>query len=248
MPTQLTGEFRAGYSSNAETLVQSDFLDAWAGNKLGAASAADIDPNTGQPGQHVGFNTQATQCLTCHNPGSTGNFKAPDFNVLSIGDKYTDGGYSIGEYDDEANKEDWIEGGRRIAPSDRIKSKSGKYLADDHPIGVEYPKEFGTNVDYREPDIKGSKIAFFDTNGNAHADPDEIRLYDTGEGYEVECGSCHDPHGIKVKTDNQNELIPSFLRMGSFIATGDINGTGSGLTVGLSSNTGSSLCLTCHVK
>ena len=89
-------------------------------------------------------------------------------------------------------------------------------------------------------------IVIIKKSNNGHADPDEIRLYDSGDGYEVECGSCHDPHGIKVNVVNQNEIIPSFLRVGSFIGTGAIDG--AGLTNNISANSGSSLCLTCHVK
>jgi len=238
MPTQMTGEYRAGYSNSAETLVDSEFLDAWSGNKLaqegkGAGSPADINSDTGaRSGQHAGFNSQdSSLCITCHNPGSTGVFSAPDFKLFSIGDRYVSGGYNkaTGETDTTAN----------------LAQRKG-YLADDHPIGVKYPEEFGPDVDYNEPDVKIPKIAFFDNNGNGHADPDEIRLYDSGDGYEVECGSCHDPHGIKVNVANQNEIIPSFLRVGSFVGTGSIDGTG--LTNDISANSGSSLCLTCHVK
>ena len=235
MPTQMTGEFRAGYSNNAETLVESEFLDAWSGNKLGMGSPGDIDPATNLPqGQHAGFNSQdSSLCITCHNPGSTGVFSAPDFKLFSIGDRYVSGGYNkaTGEIDTTSNL-----------------TQQKAYLADDHPIGVKYPEEFGPDVDYNEPDVKIPKIAFFDNNGNGHADPDEIRLYDSGDGYEVECGSCHDPHGIKVGTASSNELIPSFLRVGAFNADVERAAGLSNSRAQVSANNGSSLCLTCHVK
>ena len=218
MPTQLTGEFRAGYSNNAETQVESDFLDAWGGNKLGTGSPADTS-NT----DHAGFNTGGSYCISCHNAGPSP--LGPDFMIFSIGDKYVARDDASAQLQRETN-----------------------YLADDHPIGVKYPEEFGPNVDYNEPDVKIPKIAFFDLNSNGHADPDEVRLYDTGDGYEVECGSCHDPHGIKVSTESSNELIPSFLRVGSFNA--DV-ARPDGLTASraqVSANNGSALCLTCHVK
>jgi len=218
MPTQLTGEFRAGYSKDAETLVRSDFLDAWSGNKLAQEGKAAGSPaDTG--GGHSGFDSNTgggLACLGCHtaNSGVPNPNNPPDFSILNI-------------------------------------AGDPQELGNDHPIGVPYPREFGAGVDYREPDVKDAKIAFFDDNSNGHADPNEIRLYDTGDGYEVECGSCHDPHGIKVT--GSDDIIPSFLRVGSFVTTGYVNrdDTGedpNGLQIHLSANAGSSLCLTCHVK
>ncbi len=232
MPTQLAGAFRAGYSKAQETKVNPDFLDQWSGNKINQdpefaglnEAASPADTNTGNEG-HMGFNSKFVsgsagtqgECITCHNPQGTGPFNAPDFRIFSIGDNFG-------------------------SASSVAVNKDGSYLVDDHPIGVEYPKEFGDNVDYNEPDVKQAKIAFFDLNGNQHADPNEIRLYNTGEGYEVECGSCHDPHGIKV--EGGDELIPSFLRVGEIRVDESFN-PGSSFQ---SANVGSKLCLTCHVK
>lgn len=224
MPTQLNGEFRAGYKKSQETarFTDNSFLNEWGGNKLGTGSPADFPGGT-----HIGLNTAGgSSCMTCHNPGQVddggGGVPAlgPDFSVFSIGDKYfqdADSGASTGQ--------------------------SGGYLADDHPIGVTYPTKFDGSVDYNEPDIKSGRIAFFDLNGNAHADPNEIRLYDTGDGYEVECGSCHDPHGVKVSNSDSDNIVPSFLRVGTVTASPS-NSIGSQTR----SNVGSSLCLTCHVK
>ena len=226
MPTQMTGEFRAGYSNNAETQVESEFLDAWSGNKLGTGSPGD-PPEPGKPDtDHAGFNTGGgSYCISCHNAGGGAGSLGPDFMIFSIGDKYV-------AHDDAS----------------ATLQRETNYLADDHPIGVKYPEEFGPDVDYNEPDVKIPKIAFFDLNGNGHADPDEVRLYDTGDGYEVECGSCHDPHGIKVSTASSNELIPSFLRVGSFNADVERPDGLTATRAQVSANNGSSLCLTCHVK
>ncbi len=103
-------------------------------------------------------------------------------------------------------------------------------LSNDHPVGVLYPTTFEANVDFSEPngEIPG-KMRFFErsvgTNRAGRADKNEIRLYDSGEGYEVECASCHDPHG--VPDSGGVKFIPSFLRV---------------------ENAGSQLCLTCHIK
>ena len=58
------------------------------------------------------------------------------------------------------------------------------------------------------------------------ADSNEIRLYNSGEGYEVECATCHDPHG--VPSGGPGSIFnPTFLRV---------------------SNVGSGVCLSCHTK
>lgn len=104
----------------------------------------------------------------------------------------------------------------------------GTDLTNDHPVGIHFPNP-GPGVDFNQPTKQnGSAIAFFDTDGNGRADPNNIRLYDSGNGngYSVECASCHDPHGVPsggVGSANN----PVFLRI---------------------SNAGSAVCLTCHVK
>lgn len=101
----------------------------------------------------------------------------------------------------------------------------GTDLRDDHPVGVRYPQPV-SGTDFRDPSQKRIGIAYFDRNGNARADPAEVRLYDTGDGYEVECASCHDPHGVPSGAPG-SVFTPTFLRV---------------------ANAGSALCLTCHVK
>lgn len=216
MPTQLAGEFRAGYKKSQEntTVIDQDFLDAWSGNKLGTGSPGDFATSG-----HAGFNSGGSSaCMACHNAGPQAI--GPDFGVFSIGDRFT------------------TKDAEGVRPAINT-----QYLADDHPIGVTYPTKFDASVDYNEPDVKTGKIAFFDTNNNRHADPDEIRLYDTGDGYEVECGSCHDPHGVKVENNNSNNIVPSFLRVGANTVS-----TSNTIPAATRSNVGSSLCLTCHVK
>ena len=120
----------------------------------------------------------------------------------------------------------------------------GTDLRNDHPVGVQFPDTFTPMTDFNEPSVKlPGKMAFFDTNGNKHADPEEVRLYDTGDGYEVECASCHDPHGVPSGgSGTGTRFSPSFLRVNNGAAD---NGTG---TAGIVSNGPSGLCLTCHTK
>lgn len=220
MPTQLSGEFRAGYSKSQEKEVDSDFLDKWSGNQLGMGSPGDPGSEDVDGRGHAGFNSAGSFCLSCHN--ATTNNLGPDFTLFVIGDRYSARNDATGELAQQTN-----------------------YLADDHPIGVRYPTDFGPEVDYREPDVKTAKIAYFDNNANGHADPEEVRLYDTGDGYEVECGSCHDPHGVKVTTEQNNAITPSFLRVGVW---DDGQRSNFNTQATSRSNPGSSLCLTCHVK
>lgn len=102
----------------------------------------------------------------------------------------------------------------------------GSDLKNDHPVGILYPSLTGADKGFAEP-TRASKIAFFDKDGNNRADTNEIRLYDTGDGYEVECGSCHDPHGVPTAGQG-SKFIASFMRVDNRLQ--------------------SALCLTCHVK
>jgi len=101
----------------------------------------------------------------------------------------------------------------------------GTDLTDDHPVGVQLPDT--AIYDFNAPTTTTASMKIFDTNGNGRADSNEVRFYNTGGGYEVECASCHDPHGVPSAGVGSG-LIPSFLRVNN--------------------NNASSLCLTCHVK
>lgn len=120
----------------------------------------------------------------------------------------------------------------------------GTDLRNDHPVGVQFPDAFTPITDFNEPNVKlPGRMAFFDKNGNNHADPDEVRLYDTGDGYEVECASCHDPHGVPSGGSGTNtRFSPSFLRVNNGIGASNAGNTN------IVSNGPSALCLTCHTK
>ena len=102
----------------------------------------------------------------------------------------------------------------------------GTDLRNDHPVGIRYPSTAGAGSDFKDPPRKEARLAHFDKNGNSRADPNEIRLYNTGDGYEVECASCHDPHGVP-SAGAGSVFNPTFLRV---------------------NNAGSAVCLTCHSK
>jgi len=103
----------------------------------------------------------------------------------------------------------------------------GTDLRDDHPVGIMFPAA-GPGVDFNQPAATAGGVRFFDSNGNNRPDKNEIRVYDTGEGYEVECATCHDPHGVGPGPGGSGgPFNRTFLR---------------------ASNAGSAVCLTCHIK
>ena len=96
----------------------------------------------------------------------------------------------------------------------------GTDLRNDHPVGVRYPTTFGAGVDFNPTTGTKGNLAFFDKNGNGRADPKDVRLYNSGEGFEVECASCHDVHNTAAQAADLLVI----------------------------DNVGSALCLTCHDK
>lgn len=101
----------------------------------------------------------------------------------------------------------------------------GTDLRNDHPVGVRYP-DTGPGVDFKPAGASRATMRWFDSNNNGFPDTREVRLYDSGDGFEVECASCHDPHGVPSGGPG-SPFNPSFLRV---------------------PNTGNQLCLTCHTK
>jgi len=95
-------------------------------------------------------------------------------------------------------------------------------LRDDHPVGVRFPTANGTGTDWKSPDSNTAGTKFFDEDADGRMDKGEIRLY--GANASVECGSCHDPHGVATSGSLFNA---TFLRK---------------------PNAGSAVCLTCHSK
>jgi hypothetical protein len=101
----------------------------------------------------------------------------------------------------------------------------GTDLRNDHPVGIRFPGG-GPGLDFKAPTATKGSIVYFDTNNSGGLDSQDVRFYDTGEGPEVECASCHDPHGVPSGAPGST-FLPTFLRV---------------------SNAGSGLCLTCHNK
>ncbi|MBL8490546.1 MAG: cytochrome c3 family protein, partial [Rhodocyclaceae bacterium] len=98
----------------------------------------------------------------------------------------------------------------------------GTNLTNDHPIGVLLP----TGEDWKVPGGTKGTTKFFDANGDGRMSSNEVRLYAGDRGPEVECASCHDPHGVPSGGPG-SPFNKSFLRV---------------------SDAGSAICLTCHSK
>ncbi|HNH35619.1 MAG TPA: cytochrome c3 family protein [Rhodocyclaceae bacterium] len=98
----------------------------------------------------------------------------------------------------------------------------GTNLTNDHPIGVLLP----TGEDWKVPTGTKGTTRFFDANGDGRMSSNEVRLYAGDRGPEVECASCHDPHGVPSGGAG-SPFIKSFLRV---------------------TPSGSTICLTCHSK
>lgn len=64
-------------------------------------------------------------------------------------------------------------------------------MARHHAVTKSYPGAMSS--DYKQPSATQLDIAFFDTNRNGIADPEEIQLF--GVDRKVECSSCHREHG-----------------------------------------------------
>lgn len=102
----------------------------------------------------------------------------------------------------------------------------GTDLRNDHPVGITFPSTSGPGTDFRAPSGTKGTTRYFDDNANGKMDSADVRLYDTGGVVQVECASCHDPHGVPSGAPG-SVFKPTFLRV---------------------ANTSSALCLTCHSK
>jgi len=113
-----------------------------------------------------------------------------------------------------------------IGAADFTVAALGTDLRNDHPIGMPYPAAFFEATDFKRPLGISAGTFFFDGNGNGSIDNGDVRLFDDTGVPKVECGSCHDPHGVPSAGEG-SVFRPTFLRV---------------------SNASSALCLTCHNK
>jgi len=93
-----------------------------------------------------------------------------------------------------------------------------------HSVGVKYPLGLKAGSDFNPPNGQGVGVTFFDRNGNGQPDIDEVLLFGAKSESQVECSSCHRPHGDSQRSGN-NSVGLYYLRV---------------------DNVNSALCVTCH--
>ena len=105
---------------------------------------------------------------------------------------------------------------------DLVTGTNNNDLGGNHPVGVPYPNQT-TGGSYNGINV----VAIAGFNAAASVTTAGLRLYPdasvTGNALGVECGSCHDPHGVT----SGGATIAKFLRK---------------------DNANSALCTTCHAK
>lgn len=182
-------------------------------------------------GEILSVGSISLACLSCHDgaqamdniinaPGS-GGYDVTGGGTNGLGWTWTGAG---------------VDSNGRMINSATTLAMLGSDLSNDHPIGIQYcgggqfsatPTGACKDKDFVAPSnatINTNLVWWVDTTGGTAGTREKTdmilysRAFTGGTGPSVECGSCHDPHS---STNN------TFLRV---------------------SNTGSGVCLSCHVK
>lgn len=182
-------------------------------------------------GEILSVGSISLACLSCHD-----GTQAMDNIINAPGS----GGYDV--TGGGANGLGWTWTGARVDATGKMTNTAttlamlGSDLSNDHPIGIQYCGGGQTaaaasgackDADFIAPSsatINTNLVWWVDTTGGTAGTREKTdmilysRAFTGATGPSVECGSCHDPHS---STNN------TFLRV---------------------SNTGSGVCLSCHVK
>jgi predicted CXXCH cytochrome family protein len=168
-------------------------------------------------------NSASLACLSCHDgtQAMDNMINAPgsDGYVASGSRDWNSSGLWTGSADD-------VLGNNGILVDFDSPTLLGTDLSNDHPVGIPYcgggQTAAGDNSGCADPDFHPARAAQGQTGfvvGTSSVAKENMRLYGSSvSSATVECASCHDPHLDKNKT---------FLRI---------------------SNSGSAVCLTCHIK
>jgi len=234
----------SGLGNNGQAIAQSaSFLDSWPGAGGGTSLHAGLNSQISVSGGFVQGNGEGSSTL---NQGSTTTVVAPSgsspgagYVEVLIGCGVLCNGLPIGTsvwtltipatLDPAAgcltchsDVGDNVTGGAGQIADFRL-FNIGTDLRNDHPVGITFPTTNGPGTDWNTPaGIQGSS-QFFDLDSDSRMDKGEIRTYNGN----VECASCHDPHGVPSAGPG-TEFNKTFLRVQNM--------------------DGSAVCLTCHVK
>jgi len=196
---------------------------------LGSSTMNALFANDGLTGS-LSVGSVSLACLSCHDgtqamdniinaPGS-GNYDATGGGTNGLG---------------------WTWSGPNVTGTGLLTGVAalGKDLSNDHPIGIQYcgggPKVSGPSNTCKDGDFVapasgtiGVGLVFWVDTGTANAtrEKTDMILYNRtfptdGVGPSVECATCHDPHSEDTATRK------TFLRV---------------------ANSGSAVCLACHIK
>jgi predicted CXXCH cytochrome family protein len=182
-------------------------------------------------GEIISVGSISLACLSCHDGA-----QAMDNIINAPGS----GGYDV--TGGGTNGLGWTWAGTRVDANGKMINTGttlamlGADLSNDHPIGIQYcgggqtavsPTGACKDKDFVAPSnatINSNLVWWVDTTGGTGGTREKTdmilysRAFTGATGPSVECGSCHDPH---------SDTNATFLRV---------------------SNTGSGVCLSCHVK
>ena len=195
-------------------------VDAPLWNKPAVAASYTSYSSTTIDGAVLAVGSVSIACLTCHD-GTQAMDSVVNAPGMGTGDGLAPGGGTL------------IGLGLKMDAAEV--AMLGTDLRNDHPIGIMYggyevagvqiDPDFENLAGNLETDtINGGPVWWVDTEStpNFARDKSDMILYTRAGDPYVECASCHDPHN---ETEDTNQV--NFLRM---------------------ANSGSDLCLACHVK
>lgn len=215
----------------SSTSVTAPLWNKW-GTKTGTSYTSYTSTNSATfQADQSGPGSVSLACLTCHD-----GTQAMDnmLNGPGPGDFRTDGGGVSGmtgaawNWSAGSNSTGVTTEGLMLGPTGTRNALLGTDLSNDHPVGMNYCASTGptvttiTTASCNDTDfntVTNSGNRYWVDTGTAGYQKTDFPLYSTGSVLvKVECATCHDPHDATNGT---------FLRK---------------------ANTGSAVCLTCHVK
>ncbi len=186
-----------------------------------ASAYTTYSSGTMQGSSVLNNNSMSLACLSCHDgtQAMDNMINKPSTGTpSSAGYNATGAGYSTTFWSGEGT--DTVGG----ALNAKVYMELGTDLSNDHPVGIPYcgggQTASGSNAGCADQDFVGASASGSGfVVGSDPVQKNNMRLYGSAVGSAtVECASCHDPHNDAQKT---------FLRI---------------------SNSGSAVCLACHVK
>jgi len=248
----------SGSFTTYESTALGGGITDWATNPAvpGPASMTCLSCHDGTIAVDSIINMPTTDTLSLYDPAADDAISTELGNwVNPTGDPATASHFALGPFPSGGCLFCHQTGGILSAPSFQLYSL-GKDLTNDHPVGIVYPAATGPFADFKQPSdtTTDGRITYFEdavggaglpsSNANNRLNTNEIRLYNSSGvagAFEVECASCHDPHG--VPSDGSTPWSGAFNTPG--LSRTGTRFNSSFLRI---SNSDSDVCLTCHDK